>query len=389
MTIELQQVPQEPNPDKIVDIPIERLLLDTENPRLTWRVDGDSQDDLLKMLWTHMSVDEVALSIAENGFFRSEPLFVIIKNPQEQDPSKRKYVVIEGNRRLSAVLLLRDKRLRQKIGATDLPDIGPDRRASLDSLPSIVYPNRESLWTTVGFRHINGIKVWDSFSKAKYVAQVHETYNVSLQEIADRIGDRHATVKRLYRGYKILEQAEIQSGFDKEDIARNHFYFSHLYTAADYKEFQDFLGIDPDAPLGPNLVPQSKIRELGELITWLYGKKSAGIRPIVQTQNPDLNTLREVIGKPDSLSALRSGYPLERAYAVAIGDKRRFRDALTSAKVELQNAKATVTTGYAGEEDMFTTIQDVKLYAETIEEEMEITRERMGIERSRRPGRRR
>jgi len=314
-----QRTPPEPNTNEIVDVPVGQLLLDPENPRLAWRVDGDSQDELLKILWTEMAVDEVAWSIAENGFFRSEPLFVIIKNPQEKDREKRRYIVIEGNRRLAAVLLLRDKKLREKVRAIDLPDVDAEKLALLDQIPVIIYPSRVSLWATVGFRHINGIKPWDSFSKAKYVSEVCEDHNIPLKEIATKIGDRHATVKRLYRGYKILEQAESQGVFEKEDRARNRFYFSHLYTAADQKEFQDFLGINSETSLQPNPVPPSKLKELGELMTWLYGRKSAEIEPVVRTQNPDLNILREVISKQESLSALRSGYSLERSQAIALG----------------------------------------------------------------------
>ena len=374
----------QPDPDKIVDIPVEQLLLDPENARLAWRVEGDSQESLVEILWTEMAVDEVAWSIAENGFFRSEPLFVTIENPEEQDPKKRKYIVVEGNRRLTSVLLLCDQELRQRIGATDLPAISAERRSELSVLPAIVYPSRESLWATVGFRHIKGIKPWNSFSKAKYVAEVHETYGVSLEEIAERIGDRHATVKRLYRGYKVLEQAESYGVFDKEDRARNRFYFSHLYTALDQKEFQDFLGVGPVTSLRSNPVPASNLDELGELMLWLYGKKSEEIEPVVERQNPDLNILRSVISKPESLSALRSGYTLERSHFVAIGDRKRFRDTLTSAKVELQNAKATVTTGYAGEEDLYEIVQDIGLLASTIMREMEDKREELGIEETRR-----
>ena len=115
-------------------------------------------------------------------------------------------------------------------------------------------------------------------------------------------------------------------------------------------------------------------------MTWLYGKKSAEIEPVVKRQNPDLNTLREVISNPDSLAVLRRGYSLERSQAVAIGDKQRFRNSLTSAKVELQNAKATVTTGYSGEEDLFRMLGEILLYAETIREEMKAKRDEVSRE---------
>lgn len=375
--MESQQLPLFPNPDKIEFIPIEQLLLDMENPRLAWRGGSNTQFDMVKLLWSEMAVDEVAFSIAENGYFRSEPLFVIAQNPEEKDPNKRRFIVLEGNRRLAAVMLLRDEKLRERVKATELPLISEERRSSLDSLPAIIYSDREQLWTAIGFRHINGIKPWDSFSKAKYIAGVLENFGKSLDEIAQRIGDRHATVVRLYRGYKILEQSEAQASFDREDRERNRFYFSHLYTAADQREFQEFLGIKPDTSLKPNPVPKSRLPHLAELMMWLYGKKSANRKPLVQTQNPDLNILREVISKPDSLSALRSGSSLEEAYKVAIGDRRRFGDALTRAKVELQNAKATVTTGYAGEEELYKYIQDILKLADSLENEMSLIRERV------------
>lgn len=370
-----------PDPEKIVDIPVSQLRLDSANPRLAWRTDGDSQDELVKILWNEMAVDELAWSIAENGFFRSEPLFVIVENPEETDPAKQMFIVVEGNRRFTAVLLLRDEKLRKKVKAvrTDaLPRLDPERHASLDKLPAIVHESRETLWTTVGFRHINGIKPWDSFSKAKYVAEVHETYGVPLNEIAQRIGDRNVTVKRLYRGYKVLEQAESQGVFNRTDKARNRFYFSHLYTAIDYPEIQEFLGITPEDSLTRSPVPQANLGQLDELLTWLYGKKSENIEPVVRTQNPDLNTLRRVIARPDSLSVLRRTNRLEVALDVAIGDEQRFWTALSNAKVELQNAKATVTTGYTGSFDLYETVVDILAYAETIKDEMEMRLDSLG-----------
>ena len=359
---------------EVYDAPVEQLLLDIKNPRLASGDGGDTQEDLLRVLWTEMAVDEVAFSIAANGFFREEPLLVIPGD--EVKGGKGKFIVVEGNRRLAAVLLLCDAKLRDKLKATELPIIDSKRRADLNTVPVFRYPDRESLWTFCGFRHINGAKPWDAFSKAQYVATVHEQYGVPLDEIAKKIGDRHATVKRLYRGYKVLEQAEQRAGFSKEDRVRNKFYFSHLYTAVDQIEFQKFLGIDGDKSLKPNPVPRSKLSELNELMAYLYGNKSTGKEPLVRTQAPDLNTLREVISKPASLSAIRSGLSLDRAFEIGVGDKRRFRESLVRAKEELQQARGTVTKGYSGEEDLHETMADIGLYAAKIKEEMEEIRKK-------------
>jgi len=130
--------------------------------------------------------------------------------------------------------------------------------------------------------------------------------------------------------------------------------------------------------LKPSPVPKERLGELRELMVWLYGSKSAKKLPLVRTQNPDLNILREVIGKPAALAVLRSGYPLSRAYDVSIGDVRRFEEALTRAKEDLLLAKGTVTTGYSGGEELFTVIGEIVQVASKIQEEMTGKREQLG-----------
>lgn len=372
--VKTQKHPSQSAPErKIIPMSIKELLLDPENPRLASGAGGGSQKELLKILWNEMAVDEVALSIAANGFFQEEPLFVIPSESSINGTKNGKYIVVEGNRRLAAVLLLRDDALREELRATDLPQIGVEVKRSLDSLPVSIYENRKILWEYYGFRHINGPKEWDAFSKAQYVAKVHEKYGVPLDEIARKIGDQHSTVIRLYRGNVLLRQAEEMAGFNKEDRVRYHFSFSHLYTAVSQEEFQKFLGIDAVKSLRPNPVPKtkSKLGNLRDLMIWLYGSKKSGREPVVRSQHPDLNTLREIINDPKAVAALRAELPLERAYEIGIGDKRRFREALIRAKDNLQQAKGTVTTGYSGEEDLSMQIDEILLIAQKIKEEME------------------
>src|SRR5215813_5967105 len=73
-TLEATMAEQEQKKLKIDSIEVERLLLDDENPRLSGISDKRTQDDLVRVLWDEMAVSEVALSIAENGYFEEEPL---------------------------------------------------------------------------------------------------------------------------------------------------------------------------------------------------------------------------------------------------------------------------------------------------------------------------
>ena len=349
----------------------DRLLLDKENPRLASKESGDSQFELAKLLWSEMSVDELVLSISANGFFPEEPLLVVPEHSSSTS-SNSKFIVIEGNRRLAAVQILINDDWKKRLNIRDMPQPSEAIIQSLQSLPVSVYRKREDLWAYLGFRHINSPMSWDAFSKSRYVALVHDEYKVALDEIAKRIGDRHSTVQRFYKGYKVLQEAEEKTDFSAEDRMRGRFYFSHLYTALDYAQFQEFLGMDgahfdEETPVDPDHLPN-----LEQLMIWLYGKKSAKIQPVVQRQNPDLNLLREVVGNPDALDALRSGYSLEKAHSISIGDDRRFREALVSAKEELLQANATVVTGYDGGQNSYKVIEDISNIVKSLLQAMKL-----------------
>ena len=278
---------------------------------------------MVERLWKEFAVDELALSIASNGYFEHEPLFVAVEHG--------KHIVVEGNRRLAAVRLLVDGSLRVKVGATDLPKITAARRKELATLPAVECA-RQDIWQYVGFKHVNGPQPWQSYAKAQYVAWVHNELGEGLDEIAGQIGDRHTTVRRLYRGLMVLHQAEESGGFDLDDRWKKHFSFSHLYTGLDYQNIQELLGIDNEGSFRPNPVPKERLEALGDLCRWLYGQKSTDTQPLVQSQNPDLRRLDSAIGSNAGLIALRRGLPLDVVIDISIGDEELFKGHLLDAR---------------------------------------------------------
>ena len=251
----------------------------------------------------------------------------------------------------------------------------------MDTLPVSIYSDREAIWQYYGFRHINGPKPWDPYSKAQFIANVHESQRVDLDHIAESIGDRHYTVQRLYRGYVVLRQAEKMAEFDREDRVRNRFNFNYLYTALDQPDFQRFLGLDAKESLKPDPVPGARMRQLREFLTWLYGSKADNREPLIRNQTRDLKTLRAVVSDTQALSTLRRSWSLEKAYEVSIGDKQRFLDAMTTAKEALLQANGTVTTGYGGEENLYNLMRDIVKIVEGIREEMERKRGPSAVKR--------
>ena len=351
-----------PSDTEIRQIPTDDLLLDNKNPRLRGAAEGADQGTLLEILLREGALDELALSIANNGYFPEEPLFAVKEN--------EKYTVIEGNRRLATVKILLDTKLQQTLRVTDFPQLNARERDGLTSLPVSVHPDRESLWAYIGFRHVNGPMTWDSWSKAQYIAQVHNTFGIGLDQIAERIGDKNQTVRRLYRGLMVLNQATEQADYKIEGRTKSRLSFSHLYTGLDYGGFQQHLGLEKTESYKQNPIAQKNLSNLKELMVWLYGSQEEDQAPVIKTQNPDLKRLDDVLKHPRALSALRSGLGLDVSHNLSRGESARLREVLTRAKYDLQQAKGLILEGYKGEMDLRETVASIADLAESLLDDM-------------------
>lgn len=343
----------------------QNLRLDSANPRLVEFLEENtrpSQDDLLRVLWEEMAVDELVMSIAQSGFMPYEPLLVT--------KERGELVVIEGNRRLAAVQLLLDVVRRKKVNALDLPKLSPTDARKLERLP-VIFTDRKSAWKYLGVKHINGPKKWDSYAKAQYIAHVADDHGVGLEDIASQIGDKHGTVQSLYRALKVIEQAEEAKVFNRINREKRHFSFSHIETGLRYDNIAKFVGLKDKSDESDHPVPDTHISELGELCTWLYGDKTRSEAAKVQTQSPHLRQLNEVLGKKEAVKALRAGLPLELALEVSYGDDRVFQDALVMTKQHLQKARGTMSTGFSGDQEQLRMANEIADLAADLAEEME------------------
>ncbi len=320
--------------------PVDKLLLDWRNPRLAeYGVQADvGQFELLKILWQKMAIEELAMSIAYNGYFVHEPL--LLENKGDN------YVVIEGNRRLAAAKLLLDESLRERLRATDLPPIDRERQEELATIPGLV-ATRKKVWRYLGFKHVNGPSSYGSYSKASYIAALHHDNGVSLEDIARQVGDRNSTVERMYRGLMVIEQAERAGLFDRRETSKPSFHFNYIYSALDYPGFKSFLGLDSKGTTEREPVPKNRLKQLGEVCVWLYGDSLRDKPSLILSQNPDLKVLDSVLMTKAGVEALRDGFPLSLAKDISVGDDKLFREALRQAKEDLRKAHGTLSTGFS------------------------------------------
>ena len=241
-------------------------------------------------------------SIVANGYMDIEPLVVM----HDSRSSNGELIVLEGNRRLAALRLLRESDLVNRIYSSEslrisIPPITGEKRNTLDEVSVYPVADRDRARAFIGFKHINGPAKWDAYAKARFAAEWYkqqQSEGVNLAAIARAIGDKHDTIKRMVSAIYVLQQAKNEELFDIEDRYNRRLNFSHLYTALSRSQYMEYLGLgaawarhDPK----PNQVPRAKLQELRKVLIWIYGSKTDGIRPVVRSQNPDIKRLGEVL----------------------------------------------------------------------------------------------
>jgi hypothetical protein len=328
-------------------VPVELLDFDENNPRFTpdKRPEGTGESAVISRLATSADLSELIQSISTSGYINIEPLIVIERNGR--------LAVLEGNRRLAAVKVLRDPELA-KAARVSVPPMEPAQQATLGSLLAYRVAVEDDARDLIGFKHINGPQAWDAFAKARFAArwlddehrkEANGQSHLSLQQIAGRMGDQHMTMHRMVAALYVLDQAEHNDLYDISDRKRKSFSFSHLYTGLSYEEFTNYLGMGrPDRTTDPSRdpVPPQKFDQLRNVLIWLYGSKDRDIEPAVKSQNPDLGRLRDVLGSPAAVAILAERNNLDEAVITATPPDVRFQKHLITANAELAHAVSTL-----------------------------------------------
>lgn len=289
----------------------DRLVFDHDNPRFA--LDRAPQDKtttaLIKYLWAEENLRDILRSVAENGFLDFEPLIVC-----GTADSKGNYVVYEGNRRLAAVALLREKKLADKTGIS-LPE-NIQSTVTAKSLRIHVFPvaSRSEARTFVGIKHISGPQKWDPVAKARYLFDWYfesaaSGESLGLNQIASKIGDSGRTVRRLMAAYILLAQAKQKKLYFVEDRnTAGRLGLSQLYTAIERDSVREFLGLGSEwlaDPISKSPVAKKDLAKLKELLVWLFGSKSQGVGRVISSQNPDIPNLSRVLRSKVGLARLR------------------------------------------------------------------------------------
>jgi hypothetical protein len=347
------------------NVEIARLHLDPANPRLPEEAQGRSEAELMRHLYEHFDLEEIAAPMAQNGYFDEEPLVAVpnsipkrlLPKPGEKASSdylafldKAEFTVVEGNRRLATARILRDDSIRQELHVRSWPDISPEVRKDLDELPVIIYPTRHEVLPYLGVRHITGNKKWDSYAKARYIAAMLDEGH-TIDNIVQEVGDRSQGVLKNAVSYKILQQARTELDWD---ISRAKEDFSYLVLAIGQRNVKVFFGwakpetetdhikalpleeISLDAP-----IPETHLKNLRDFLSWIYGEGNK-VLPVIKESRDITTYLAHVVASEKAVEHLRRTRDLKESYDLTDGEESMVRNLLGTANTKLERALGVI-----------------------------------------------
>lgn len=372
-----------------INLSVDQLILDPNNPRFSKNEqdiiqdenryeDDDIQQDTLRKMTSDNEFDIASLekSIKENGF-------ITIVQPILVKKIKDKYLVIEGNRRTSALKELKRKHDAGKAG--DILD-----KTTLDTISKVEVVDcsqatKEQIDMLLGMIHVGGTKDWEllpsSFYLYKlYIELVMEEDGITFEE-ADRNFIYDASKAKIVAAKASVKPAQVRDNLK-------------IYRAYNqlYKELNN-LGIYDEelynhrkASLIGDSIKNSSLKKYFEFDAHRYQFSDEGIEKwinlMIQGDDGQGNTIPKVITSPstgdstlrDFSKILADGNDADRdrvyidrektsvvaADVLSRKNKRTLNIALKTVKVELGKIDYSSTVGVAEDDkDLLYEIEDL------------------------------
>jgi hypothetical protein len=311
-------------------IPLDNLKLNIFYPRLPKSKQGKDEKSVIEFMLLEAATLELMNAIGENDFFAGE-LLLVVSDEQE----KGKYIVIEGNRRLTAVLLLNnpEQTTVKKIATKEIAD---NAKFKPQILPCLEFNSRNEILKYLGFIHITGKKSWRLLEKARYLYELrndanfkHTSFLNASREIAKVIGSSSAYVKRLLISFELYKKVEDEAFYQIDGLNDTSFFLNYFTDSLSRDNIRNFISVDINSenPLG-----NIKTDNLEKLTNWWFKKSEGQSRVLGDSEG--LKLLNAVIGNNMALSAFEKGATIYEAYELTndidLQFERKVKDSLKS-----------------------------------------------------------
>lgn len=323
----------------LTEVSVSSLRLDPENPRLPKSMKNKSENQIINYLLANASVTELMESICQNGFFPGEPLIAI------QSEDAKSYIVIEGNRRTTALKLLLKPSLAKSQKNKVLEITSNLSCAKPSTVPVLVSPNRSSISKYLGFRHITGIKSWKALEKARYLDHLKgellkDNPEATLRELsralAAKIGSRSDYVKKILISFEVYKLIEDKEFFNIPGLDDTSFYFTTLADSLSRESISNYLGID--FAQDNDALMQVNYGRLKKWCNWFFYQSSPGVTKVTGT-SANISMLSRVVENHEAMEYFEKGGSLSDAADMTSQSSELLMQYVLNAKLTLVKAK--------------------------------------------------
>lgn len=319
---------------------IDRLLLDPNNYRFidsaNYKFTPDLEADDLRVQQrtlnlitgkNEQNIQDLISSFKSNGFLDIEQI-------QVKAIGDKYYLVLEGNRRTATLKYLWEEYKKGndvgKLTESDFKSI---------SLVEIIDEDPVEHLITMGLHHISGKKRWNAVNEAQLVDDLINKYQLSEEDICDKLGISKHKLRRLIRTLSLVEQYKLSDFGDQFESNM----FTLFETVVGNSKMKRWLGWDDNNYVAKNNENSEKlfswISEVEEVEEDEDGNERVHtIEPIV-TQYRQIKEIAEFIDDPIAINKMEESRSITEGYTYsdAIGENR-LKNALENINSEIQVA---------------------------------------------------
>ncbi len=321
---------------KVVNI--ENVLLDPNNPRFAEldnafrevpearfnepKIQSKSMDILKK----NFDVEELRDTIKELGFL---PMDRIVVREWKGDSTEKKYVVIEGNRRVTALKWLLER------NETGLETLSPEQITNFTNIEVLILEsaNVSEMASLIlpGLRHISGIKQWGPYQKGRLINVLREA-GKEPKEAAQSVGLGAVEANRLWRCFWALHQMHDDEEYGEYAEPKKFSYFEEIFKNPKLRDWLDWNDTHK------RFLNDSNLNEFyGWMIKADEEEGETAIHKLPEAKS--VRQLAKIIDNPDAMRIFRSANgDLSAALSkVEAQQKQVFQPTLIEAEATLAN----------------------------------------------------
>lgn len=308
--------------EELINISIDKLLLDVKNPRIYKDIaDNITQIELASYIYKEFGISDISDSIQKHGYFSVEPMVAI-----KADSDKEKYIVVEGNRRLTTIKILCDDSYRDaaiSLGRRELYKASAERIKGLQKIPVVIANRREDVDAYLGVRHLSGIRPWDPLAQSKYVyfqiINKKDILGTTVKEAIDSYIKETSTKKTdvlshfyKYAIFNNLSDIVEEDGNLKADFDNKFSYLEVAFGKTGGTSVAKYIGLDRynklDAENYDRIIPEEFEPKAKNLIKWVFTENA----PIQESRQIN-SYLKKILAAPASTEAFENGLDKEEA----------------------------------------------------------------------------